>query len=150
VGFAIAADRMAAERKAGHRAAGAGPLLTVRRAATLVGLLGPAACLLLLIGAGSAPLAIAAVTLAFLLGAATCSGYMANHADLSAQYAGLTFAISNTVATVPGLLAPPTAAWIVGEQPTRQAWARVFALAALVNVLGSVAYLALADARRVL
>ena len=150
VGFAMAADRLAADRAAGHRAAGAGPLLTVRRAATLVGLLGPAACLLLLIAAGSAPLAIAAVTLSFLLGAATCSGYMANHADLSAAYAGLTFAISNTVATVPGLLAPPTTAWIVGEQPTRQAWARVFALAALVNVLGSVAYLALADARRVL
>ena len=41
-------------------------------------------------------------------------------------------------------------AWIVGEQPTRRSWAVVFALAALVNVLGSVAYLALADARRVL
>jgi ACS family sodium-dependent inorganic phosphate cotransporter len=157
VGFAVAADRLAAGRAAGHRA-GSGPYdspllsprLTVRRAATLVGLLGPAACLLLLIGAGSAPLAIAAVTLSFLLGAATCSGYMANHADLSAGYAGLTFAISNTVATVPGLLAPPVTAWIVGERPTRQAWAYVFALAALVNVLGSVTYLALADARRVL
>lgn len=154
VGFAMAADRLAAGRAAAHRAAGAGPsdgpLLTVRRAATLVGLLGPAACLLLLIAAGSAPLAIAAVTLSFLLGAATCSGYMANHADLSVSYAGLTFAISNTVATVPGLLAPPATAWIVGEQPTRQSWAHVFALAALVNVLGSVAYLALADAHRVL
>ena len=59
---------------------------------------------------------------------------------------------------MPALLAPPAAAWIVGEhegehegeQPARQAWARVFTLAALVNVLGSGAYLALADARRVL
>jgi|TARA_B110001469_G_C9332551_1_gene177094 hypothetical protein len=75
---------------------------------------------------------------------------MANHADLSSTYAGLTFAIANTVATVPGLLAPPVTAWIVGEQPTRRSWASVFALAALLNVLGSVAYLALADARRVL
>ena len=145
VGFAMAADRAA-----GRRAAGVGPLLAVRRVATLVGLLGPAACLLLLIAANSAPLAIAAVTLSFLLGAATCSGYMANHADLSSSYAGLTFAISNTVATIPGLLAPPVTAWIVGEHPTRRSWAIVFALAALVNVLGSVAYLALADARRVL
>ena len=28
----------------------------------------------------------------------------ANHADLSTSYAGLTFAIANTVATVPGLV----------------------------------------------
>ena len=70
--------------------------------------------------------------------------------DIGPKVAGPLLGISNTVATVPGLLAPPVTAWIVGEQPTRQAWARVFALAALVNVLGSVAYLALADARRVL
>jgi len=119
----------------------------VRRAATLTGLLGPAVCHLLFTLTASPGMAIALVTLSFFLGAATAPGYMANHADLSSSYAGLTFAIANTIATIPGLVAPPFTAWLVEATGS---WAAVFVLAALINVAGSFAYATLSDARRVL
>eukprot|EP00971_Amphidinium_carterae_P278085 5520093-Amphidinium_carterae.1 len=56
-------------------------------------------------------MAIGVVTIAYFLGGATSSGYMANHADISNNYAGLTFSISNTVATIPGIAAGPFTAW---------------------------------------
>ena len=141
MGFGLAADRAAASRSRRWS------LLSVRRAATLTGLLGPAICHLLFTLTSSPGLAIAVVTLSFCLGAATASGYMANHADLSSAHAGLTFAIANTVATIPGLVAPPFPAWLVA---TTGSWAVVFVLAALINVVCSLAYVALSDARHVL
>ncbi len=141
VGFGLAADRAAADRA--RRCS----LLGVRRAATLTGLLGPAACHLLFPLTASPGVAICIVTLSFFLGAATASGYMANHADLSRHYAGLTFAIANTVATVPGLVAPPFTAWLLDATGS---WAAVFVLAALINVACAFAYLVLSDARTVL
>mmetsp|Transcript_15627 Transcript_15627/g.39769 ORF Transcript_15627/g.39769 Transcript_15627/m.39769 type:complete len:425 (-) Transcript_15627:357-1631(-) len=63
-------------------------VLSVRRLATGVGLLGPAACHVLFTLTRSPSVAIAIVTLSFTLGACTSSGYMANHGDISADYAG--------------------------------------------------------------
>tara|TARA_B110001452_G_scaffold22483_2_gene17981 strand:- start:1386 stop:2711 length:1326 start_codon:yes stop_codon:yes gene_type:complete len=138
VGFGLLADSATASGWS---------LLSVRRAATLTGLLGPAVCHLLFTLTASPGMAIALVTLSFFLGAATAPGYMANHADLSSSYAGLTFAIANTIATIPGLVAPPFTAWLVEATGS---WAAVFVLAALINVAGSFAYATLSDARRVL
>lgn len=106
-------------------------LSTARRSATAVGLLGPAACALLLTLAKSPQVALGIVTCSALFGAVTSSGYMANHADISSRYAGLTFGISNTLATVPGLIVGPLTAWLV--RANGGLWAPIFMLAAVIN-----------------
>ena len=84
----------------------------------------------------------------FALGAATSSGYMANHADLSTSHAGLTFAIANTIATLPGLTAGPLTAWLL--EHTGDSWPAVFCLAAATNVVCAGLYLFLSRAHVVL
>jgi MFS family permease len=126
-------------------------VLTVRRAATMAGLLGPASCLLMLSISTSPAVAIAVMTVSNLLGSATNAGYMANHADLSTTHAGLTFAVANTAATVPGLVAGPLTAWILdGDTSATAPWGLVFGLASAINVMGALAYWRLARAHRVL
>lgn len=141
--FGLAADAAIARRRCS--------VLDVRRAATLAGLLGPAACLVLLGFASSASAAVAIMTLSGFLGSATSCGYMANHADLSTRFAGLTFGIANTAATVPGLVAGPlTATLLRGEAGPGAPWGLVFGVSAAINVAGAAVYRALGGARRVL
>mmetsp|Transcript_139108 Transcript_139108/g.245790 ORF Transcript_139108/g.245790 Transcript_139108/m.245790 type:complete len:484 (-) Transcript_139108:106-1557(-) len=123
-------------------------LSTARRIATAVGLLGPAACALLLTLAKSPHIAVGIVTCSAVFGAVTSSGYMANHADISSRYAGLTFGISNTLATVPGLMVGPLTAWLV--RANGGLWAPIFVLAAVINVVCTCIYLTYAQAHNVL
>ena len=95
--------------------------------------------------------ALALMTLLFFFGSATNSGYMANHADLSRSYAGLTFGIANTAATIPGLIAGPlTAAILGGDTGADAPWGAIFGLAAAVNVVGALVYATLAKADKLL
>ena len=66
-------------------------------------------------------------------------------------FAGLTFGIANTFATVPGLVAGPLTAALLGGETGRTApWGVVFTLAAIINVAGSAVYWTFAKAERVL
>ena len=123
-------------------------VLAVRRIATAIGLFGPAVCHLLFAMTRSPSVAIAILTLSFTLGATTSSGYMANHSDISSSYAGLTFGISNTVATLPGVIAGPLTAWLI--ERNGGSWTAVFVLAAAINVACAAVYLAMSRAHRVL
>jgi len=123
-------------------------LLTIRRMATSIGLLGPAVCSVAFAAATSPASALAVVTLSALLGAATSSGYMANHADISSGYAGLTFGVANTIATIPGIVAGPLTAWVVSENGG--IWKVVFIVAAGINCLSTCIYLAFSKAEPVL
>jgi len=122
-------------------------VLTVRQLATAVGLVGPAMCHLLFVTASTPRMAIGVVTIAYFLGGATSSGYMANHADISNNYAGLTFSISNTVATIPGIAAGPFTAWLLSAG---MGWNSVFAVASFVNLLCAGIYYQFAKAHRVM
>lgn len=121
-------------------------LVNVRRLMTVTSLAGPGAMLLLIPMQASAAGAIACLTLAFFFGGASAAGYQANHADIAPQIAGLTFALSNTIATLPGLIAGPLTAYIVASF----SWAWVFTVASIINFVGSVVYVHNAGATEVL
>jgi len=140
IGWGILADLAIAHRLCSR--------LAVRKAATALGLLGPAICCVTIASATSPHLALGVVTTSSLLGAATSSGYMANHGDITGRYAGLTFAVSNTLATLPGILAGPFTAWVV--RYNGGLWKMVFLLAASLNGTCTCIYLAFAQAHRVL
>jgi hypothetical protein len=72
------------------------------------------------------------------LSACNSAGHLSNHADIAPNHAGITFAISNTLATIPGILAGPVTAELVVASHGR--WFPVFILASGVNFVGAVIY----------
>ncbi|XP_065897720.1 sialin-like isoform X2 [Dysidea avara] len=92
------------------------------------------------------------------------AGYHVNYLDISPKYAGIVIGISNTIATIPGLVAPQVAKVIAKEpsfktcndsceDPTsidvyQQEWTLVFIIAAEIYVFGAIAYLLLASGEK--
>ena len=105
----------------------------VRKLFQTVAFLGATVFLLLLTVSESQWLTVACITLG--LGALSCfaSGMGVNHLDIGPKYAGALVGITNTAATLPGILAPFLTGLIV--QLTGN-WNMVFYLAAGVMVVG--------------
>jgi ACS family sodium-dependent inorganic phosphate cotransporter-like MFS transporter 5 len=73
------------------------------------------------------------------------SGYSPNVLEICPRYAGLFYGVSNTLATIPGIVAPALAGEMVGTPPTRGEWQGVFAIAAGMYVVGDVFYVCFAS-----
>lgn len=124
-------------------------LLAVRRLATsCLGLLAPGIGLLAFAAAGNMASAIFIVSCAMGLLACNSAGHLANHADVAPAHAALTFSVSNTLATIPGILCGPLTAELVTQSHGR--WFPVFVLAAAVNFVGAVIYGSQSSASQVL
>ncbi|KAK6181307.1 hypothetical protein SNE40_009189 [Patella caerulea] len=126
-----------------------GELLTVahtRKIMTAIGTIGPG---LFLIGTGymecdQKMAAVAMLTLAVALCGVHFSGHFINHSDIAPPFAGTLFGISNTAATIPGILAP----YIVGamtKNGTRGEWLITFYIAAGVYTFGALVFCVLAE-----
>jgi ACS family sodium-dependent inorganic phosphate cotransporter len=98
--------------------------------------------LLALPGARSAGAAIALVTFSAAASGFGNSGFGVNHLDVGPTHAGVLMGISNTLATIPGIIGVAAAGFIV--QAT-SSFAAVFYLIAAVYVVGLVGYLAWAS-----
>jgi MFS transporter, ACS family, solute carrier family 17 (sodium-dependent inorganic phosphate cotransporter), other len=59
---------------------------------------------------------IVCITFGAALGALSICGYGVNHLDIAPQYASVLMGISNTVATIPGMVSPLIAGFIVTDQ----------------------------------
>ncbi|XP_076437376.1 sialin-like [Babylonia areolata] len=70
------------------------------------------------------------------------SGYFINHGDIAPAYAGTLFGITNTAATVPGILAPYVVAALTTNR-TREEWQHAFYVAAAVYFFGAAFYVLL-------
>ena len=113
-------------------------VLKVRRVMTVIGLVGPALFLLCFCAVNSLLAAILFISLSMALCSFNSAGHLSNHADVAPNHAGVTFAVSNTIATIPGILAGPLTAELVTQSNGR--WFPVFILAALLNLVGSVVF----------
>ncbi|KAH9499196.1 hypothetical protein Btru_004415 [Bulinus truncatus] len=71
-------------------------------------------------------------------------GLYMNAGDIAPAYAGVIYGISNTVATIPGFLAPLTIALLTPDQ-TQEQWKLVFYISAAIYVLGTVFFVAFSD-----
>lgn len=106
---------------------------------TGIGLLGPGCLMLWLANITNLKLAVLCVTLSMSLSACNSAGHLSNHADIAPNFAGITFAISNTMATIPGVLCGPFTAELVTQSGGR--WFPVFIIAALMNFVGGIVFL---------
>lgn len=122
-------------------------VLSVRRLMTVIGLVGPAIFLLCFCAVNNLALAVFFVSISMGLCACNAAGHLSNHADVAPNHAGMSFAISNTLATIPGILCGPLTAELVTQSHGR--WFPVFVVAAGMNFVGSIIYLNQSSASQV-
>lgn len=72
------------------------------------------------------------------------SGYAVNHLDISPRLAGLLMGLSNTAATIPGIVGVILTGYMTKE------WAVVFYLAAGVYMVGVITWLLMATGKKVI
>ncbi|KAG8513193.1 Sialin, partial [Galemys pyrenaicus] len=112
--------------------------ISVRRIFSLIGMIGPA---VFLVAAGyigcNYSLAVVFLTISTTLGGFCSSGFSINHLDIAPSYAGILLGITNTFATVPGMIGPVIAKSLTPEN-TIVEWQTVFCIAAAINIFGAI------------
>ncbi|KAL4625052.1 sialin [Arapaima gigas] len=113
---------------------------SVRKAFTVTGMIGPAVFLLATGYTGcNYVLAVVFLTVSSSLGGLTASGFNINHLDIAPSYAGILLGITNSFATIPGMVGPVVARALT-RYNTLQEWQSVFLISAAINVFGATFY----------
>jgi ACS family sodium-dependent inorganic phosphate cotransporter-like MFS transporter 5 len=112
--------------------------LSVRRIFTIIGMIGPA---IFLVAAGFTgcdySLAVVFLTISTTLGGFCSSGFSINHLDIAPSYAGILLGVTNTFATIPGMVGPGIAKSLTPDNTVRE-WQIVFCIAAAIDVFGAI------------
>ncbi|CAH1118633.1 unnamed protein product [Phaedon cochleariae] len=123
-------------------------VLNVRRLMTCIGLVGPALFLAIFCVVDHLAFALILVSISLGLSASNSAGHLSNHVDVAPNHAGTTFAISNTIATIPGILCGPVTASLVTYSDGK--WMSVFLGATFINLAGAFIYFTNSVATQVL
>ncbi|XP_041107979.1 sialin isoform X2 [Polyodon spathula] len=114
--------------------------VAVRKLCTAIGMVGPA---VFLVAAGytgcNYSLAIAFLTISSALGGFSMSGFNINHLDIAPSYAGILLGITNSAATIPGMVGPVIAKTLTRSN-TIEEWQTVFYISAAIDVFGTVIF----------
>jgi MFS transporter, ACS family, solute carrier family 17 (sodium-dependent inorganic phosphate cotransporter), other len=122
------------------------PITLVRKGFQSLCFMGSAICLLLLSATASPGLALLYLTVGLGAVATSAAGFLVNHLDIGPRYAGVLMGLTNTIGTLPGILAPAITGFIV--QFTGR-WELVFYLAAGISTVGEVVWLLFATGEQV-
>lgn len=115
---------------------------------TSIGLVGPALFLAIFCVVDNLLFAVILVSLSMGFSACNSAGHLSNHVDIAPNHSGTTFAISNTIATIPGILCGPVTAAIVTASQGK--WFGVFLGATAINLTGAMLYFTNSVATQVL
>ena len=118
----------------------------VRKLMQTIGFGGVATALLIVGHVHSAPMAIAIMTAGNGIFAFTAGGFFVNHMDIAPRSAGTLMGITNTIATIPGIIGVYVSGRILDATGS---WAIVFDVAAGIALFGLVFYLIFASGKRV-
>lgn len=83
--------------------------------------------------------AVVCLSIAVGIGGFALAGFFVNHLDIAPQHAGVLMGISNTVATLPGIISPLVTGFIVQNESASE-WQIVFYIASGLYLLGAVVY----------
>lgn len=107
---------------------------------------GGIASALFIVGEMSNPwVAIAVMCVGNALGAFVTGGFAVNHMDIAPNHAGKLMGITNTFATIPGIIGVTVSGWILEATGS---WALVFQVAGGVTVIGLIFYLLFASGNK--
>jgi ACS family sodium-dependent inorganic phosphate cotransporter len=112
-----------------------------------IGFLGPAFALGVLATTTEAVTAVVLLSAALGLASFTFAGLGCNHLDISPRHAGVIFGISNTAATIPGIVGVALTGFLVDRTGT---YAAAFYLTAAVLLFGWVIYLLFGTGKQIL
>ncbi|XP_047107686.1 vesicular glutamate transporter 2-like [Schistocerca piceifrons] len=90
---------------------------------------------------------MACLTISVAVGAFSWAGICVNHLDMAPQYAGVLMGLSQTVATIPGMVSPPLTGFIVKNKDPEE-WRTVFFITSGVYLLGTLVYGVFGSAER--
>ena len=113
----------------------------VRKLMQTIAFGGLAICLLLVAQVDSAWAAIGILCLGKVFSAASTGGFLVNHMDIGPRHAGTLMGITNTAATIPGIVGVYVSGLIL---ELTGSWALVFQLTAAVTIFGGVFFLVFA------
>ncbi|KAJ9573903.1 hypothetical protein L9F63_008702 [Diploptera punctata] len=82
---------------------------------------------------------VTCLTIAVGLGAFAWSGFSVNHLDIAPQHASVLMGLSNTIATLPGIISPAITGYIVQNKSASE-WQIVFYMAGLIYLVGAIIY----------
>jgi ACS family sodium-dependent inorganic phosphate cotransporter len=112
-------------------------VVTVRKTLQTVSFIGGALPLLLLPSVSTPVQAIVLVTMSVACNGFGTGGFAANHLDVAPRYAGILMGISNTMATIPGIIGVAAAGFVLRATGSFSA---VFYVIAIVSLIGALGY----------
>jgi ACS family sodium-dependent inorganic phosphate cotransporter len=118
---------------------------SVRKLMQTIGFGGLATCLLLITTVDTVWAAIGLLCLGNVFGAAGIGGHSVNHMDIGPKYSGTLMGITNTFATLPGIIAVYITGYIL---QVTGSWDLVFIMTAGVTLFGMVFYLIFASGEK--
>ena len=117
----------------------------VRKLMQTIGFGGTTIALLIVGEVHSAPMAIAVMSIGSAIGAFVTGGFVVNHMDIAPRSAGTLMGITNTAATIPGIIGVYVSGLILEATGS---WALVFQVTAGVTLFGLVFYLVFASGKQ--
>ena len=112
-------------------------VVTVRKTFQSIAFIGGAMPLLLLPSVSTPEQAILLVTMSVACNGLGTAAFAANHLDIAPRYAGILMGISNTVATIPGIIGVAAAGFVLRATGSFSA---VFDVIAMVYIVGAIGY----------
>lgn len=112
-----------------------------RRLFELIAFFGTGGCLVItgFITCDNRQYAVVCLALAVGFSGLVRAGHIVNHVDFAPKYAGIMFGITNTFATIPGMIAPIVAGALTPNN-TQEEWRNVFYVCAGFTVFGAIIF----------
>jgi len=114
-------------------------IVVIRKTCNTIGLLGPAFFFLVLAHFAKTPYeATLYITCALACASFSRSGFWVNHLDISPQYSGHLMGLTNTFATIPGIIGNSITGWML--ENTNENWKFIFWIIAAVYAIGALVF----------
>ncbi|XP_055941727.1 sialin-like [Argiope bruennichi] len=120
---------------------------TIRKTANSIGLVGPALCCIGIVASScQRELIVGLLCLAMFLNGFAFSGFNVTHVDMSADFSGVLYGITNTVANTAGILSPTIVGFLTASGETVENWNTVFCITCAVYMMCALFYAFFASA----
>jgi len=93
-------------------------------------------------------LVVTSLCIAVAMGTISSSGYNVNHIDLAPQYAGILYGLTNSIATVSGVIGPYVVGVLTKYKETKEQWKIVFFISSAISLFGTIFYLIFGTGKR--
>ncbi|GFT73534.1 hypothetical protein NPIL_298461, partial [Nephila pilipes] len=122
-------------------------ITTIRKMCNSIGLIGPGLCCLGITASGCHPTNIVILLcVAMFLNGFVYSGFNVTHVDMSPDFAGVLFGITNTIANTSGILSPMIVGLLIADGATLENWNKAFYITTAVYFSTAIFYAIFASA----